>query len=239
MRIVRIKGGLGNQMFQYTFALRLKDLTGEEVKLDYSACYHVAKKICEARSKQFQLALGEASKEEIRKVCIFPLDSAPFLTRRYRGMVYAEKALNRKYFFEPNRSYIDPRTILKYRYYDGYWQSWRYADPIRDRLIADFVPNYEMSDATKAMIRQVSSENSVFVGVRKGDYTATAAAQKHFGSFSNDYYLKAMNLISERVKDPVFYIFSNDIQWCKDHMDWEAIASFTAIRRTRRATLKS
>jgi len=37
MRIVKLKGGLGNQMFQYSFAKLIECKTGEDVKLDYSA----------------------------------------------------------------------------------------------------------------------------------------------------------------------------------------------------------
>ena len=61
------------------------------------------------------------------------------------------------------------------------------------------------------MIDHVSSENSVFVGIRKGDYEKEA---KHYGYFDNEYYIRAMSYISERIDNPVFYIFSNDIKWC-------------------------
>ena len=40
MKIVRIKGGLGNQMFQYSFAMLLKRMSGENVKIDMSAFDH-------------------------------------------------------------------------------------------------------------------------------------------------------------------------------------------------------
>ena len=81
----------------------------------------------------------------------------------------------------------------------------------------EFVPNYDISTKTKDIIEKVKQENSVFVGIRKGDYSNS---ESHFGSFGNDYYQKAMNYISSKVENPVFYVFSNDIPWVKENIDF-------------------
>lgn len=220
MRIVRVKGGLGNQLFQYSYAKLIEELTHEAVKLDYSACYSSKEEMCQARIKQFKLSLKEASENEIRKNCLFR-HSSTFETPLYRIFLMLEKTFNSQYYFEPNRAYTNPQNIIDKQYYDGYWQSWRYVDSVKDKVYHDLVPLCPISLQSQEFINRVSREESVFLGIRKGDYTSSRKARKHFGSFSNSYFLSAMKIISERVPNPVFYIFSNDIQWCKQNIDWK------------------
>jgi len=111
-------------------------------------------------------------------------------------------------------------TLKKFLYYDGYWVAWKYVEEMNDILRTEFVPNYELSKKTKKTIEIVQKQNSVFVGIRRGDYLNTKnKMNKIFGTLGPDYYLRAMKYISERVEEPVFYIFSNDIEWCKNNLE--------------------
>lgn len=217
MKIVKLKGGLGNQMFQYAFAKLIEKKTGEEVKLDYTS-YSALKNdtVRKPRLERFNLSICSASSKDIEKKCLLQHqgNSQALL---YKIGIYAEKTLNRKYYFEENRAYVDTDSILKYEYFDGYWQSYRYIEQVKDEIIKDFTPK-TLSQKTTDDINMFSKQNSVFVGVRKGDYTKSKYAQRHFGSFSSDYYNTAMKKISEKTENPIFYIFSNDINWCKQNL---------------------
>ena len=218
MRIVKLKGGLGNQMFQYAFAKLLEQTTGEEVVLDYSAYGSLKNDLVRVpRIKKFDLSLREATKKEIKEVCFFShtSDSQSVI---YRSKVYLEKTLNKRYYWEPDRAYRSIQDLQNYLYYDGYWQSWRYVKEVKEKLIADFKPNYDLSLNTRNMMSQMSTEDAIFVGVRRGDYLKEIT---HYGSFSSDYYLRAMHLVAEHCNKPVFYVFSNDIEWCKENISWK------------------
>lgn len=220
MKIVKIKGGLGNQLFQYAFALYLQSMVNEEVKLDFLSCYGTKDLTCTDRIKMFNLSLPVASNEEIKKSCKF-FNKYPLLSLRYRVTTLFAKTFDKKnYFFEVSRHFLDIKQMLNYKYYDGYWQSYLYSDAIKDALKRDLTPKDDLSDKTKQMINKISSENSVFIGIRKGDYAAGKSNLARFGSFSVDYYLNAIKKMKELVKDPVFYVFSNDIEWCKQNIDW-------------------
>lgn len=217
MKIIKLKGGLGNQMFQYAYAKLLENMTGEEIRLDYSAFQTIKNDAVRVpRLKKFDISIPEAQSGELKKICMFK-HQGNSLSYKYKAWVLLDEFLNRKYYREHTRAYIPPESLVKYSYFDGYWQSWRYVDPVMDVLEREFTPNYELSEKTKAAQETMRSQNSVFVGVRKGDYAAEAA---HWGSFGTEYYRKAMNYIGERAEHPVFYIFSNDIEWCKKNIDW-------------------
>lgn len=216
MKVVKLKGGLGNQLFQYSFALLLSTLTSEEVRLDYSAYEdNSGDTVRVPRLTQFNISVNACTKEEIRKITIFP-HNMKYGTLIYKVFVYLESKFNSKYFLSP-REYIDPNQIIKYSYFDGYWQNIDYLLPIQNRLFEDLIPKNELSDATNATISMIDKQNSVFIGVRRGDYTLEKG---HYGEFRSDYYLRAMEYISHRIKNPVFYIFSNDIEWCKMNLEW-------------------
>ena len=220
MKIVKLKGGLGNQMFQYAFAKLIEKKTGEQVKLDFSAYGSLKDDVIRVpRIAKFRLSLESASQDYVDSICMFK-HRGNSLSLLYKAFIFAEKTFNKKYFFEPDRTYISPEKILKYDYFDGYWQSYRYIDEVREEILKDFVPNYELSENTKRTIAQMQSENSVFIGVRKGDYTADKKSIAHYGNFDSSYYLAAMKKISEKVENPQFYIFSNDVEWCKKNLDW-------------------
>lgn len=217
MKIVKIKGGLGNQLFQYSFACLLTRITNETVKIDMSEYdTTIDDSIRKPRLLKMQILLEIAKKDEIDKICFFRHKGNP-LGIKYRLKIYLENLLNNKYFFEKNRAFIDPLDISENLYFDGYWQSWRYVNQVWQEIKNQFMPNYDIHDSTKKMLEEVSGCNSVFIGVRRGDY---ATEISHYGSFGNDYYQKAMNYISKHIENPIFYVFSNDIAWVKENIDF-------------------
>lgn len=217
MKIVKLKGGLGNQLFQYSYAFLLKKMTGEDVKIDLTPYKErLDDQIRKPRILKMSLSIPIASAEDISKICKIKHEG-DILTFRYRALTIAENIINRAYYWEKNRAYIDPETIKDYQYFDGFWQSWRYVESVWNELKNEYVPNYAIHESTQEMIDQVSRENSVFIGIRKGDYSAEAS---HYGNFGNGYFQKAMDYISEHVEAPVFYVFSNDIPWVKEKIDF-------------------
>ena len=215
MKIVKLKGGLGNQLFQYCFAIYLQNETGDEVKLDYSF-YNVNEigRVQQPRISNFNLQLQCADESEVRNACFF--DHRRRNKLKYYFTLLLEIVFNRKYYFETSMVHKYPLSFLDHRYFDGYWQSWRLVDYVFPIIKNHFVP-ISLSKDTSDAIDAVCKCNSVFVGVRKGDY---GAEKKKYGSFNLDYYLSAMRYIDEHVKDPVYYVFSDDVEWVKRNLDF-------------------
>ena len=218
MKIVKIKGGLGNQMFQYSFAILLKEMTNENVKIDMTAFENcIDDEIRKPRLLKYNISLPIASPEEIKKIRKFQIKNNPLKYIDKIKIVF-ECLLNHKYFLEANRKFRQPEKLLHYSYFDGYWQSWRYVDSIRNQLVKEFTPNYQLHTKTVCFQEKMKNENSVFIGVRRGDYELD---KKHFGVFGESYYNTAIKIIMKAVTNPVFYIFSNDVNWCKNNLNFE------------------
>lgn len=217
MRIVKVKGGLGNQLFQYAFACLIQQRTGDTVKLDMSSFSDLLNDpIRQPRLLKFNISLPVAEERDIHSLCMLK-HKGNLLSFQYRAKTLLENTLNKNYYWEKNRAYIDPNLIDRYLYFDGYWQSWRYVDAVWELIRTELVPNYPIHEETRIMIDRVKDEDSVFVGIRRGDYTTD---QNHYGSFGNSYYQRGMDYFSSRINRPTFYVFSNDIPWVKDNIDF-------------------
>lgn len=218
MKIVRIKGGLGNQMFQYAFAKLVEHLTDTIVKLDMSDYESLLNDpIRSPRLLCFNLSLPIAEKTELKKYWLTPHKGNTF-SSIFKLQLLIEKWFNRKYYLETNRAFVDPARILKYDFFDGYWQSHKYLSAINGEIKKDFVSKEKISEKSAAYIDAYKNDNVTFVGIRKGDYLAEI---NHYGVLSNDYYLRGMEYIESHCPGSTFCVFTNDVEWCKQNLDFK------------------
>ncbi|MDE7268917.1 MAG: alpha-1,2-fucosyltransferase [Acetatifactor sp.] len=223
MKIVKVKGGLGNQMFQYAFHRLLQEKYHcEDVRLDLK--YYGEAGVDDIRLSRLgrmHTRFQAATDAELRKICLFKHEGNP-LSRSYRIKVGLDAKLNKKYFFENNRAYRDVPGLLHYQYFDGYWQSWRYLEPIAGQLKQEFTCD-TLSERTLEYRKLFSGMNSVFVGVRRGDYFDNEKLANHYGRTDVEYYKKAVAYMKEKLDNPVFVFFSNDMPWVKEYLNGEVL----------------
>lgn len=221
MKIVNIIGGLGNQMFQYAFALSLQKKTEDKVYIDISHFNHIlVKKIRSANlhngfeiEKVFPNAhLEHAKWHQLIKItwyCPNYLISRvvrKFLPKRKNEVI--QKVL--EYFeYQPN-----VYSIKGNAYFEGLWSSAKYFKPIQNTLMHTFAhPKATGQNAT--YIAEMSGTNSVGIHVRRGDYLM----EPDFRDICEiDYYKKAIDNILSDGEKHIFYVFSNDMSWCKSHL---------------------
>lgn len=91
----------------------------------------------------------------------------------------------------------------------GYWQSEKYFKDYRDEIVSMLTPTYPMTASFLKQKEQIESTNSVAVHVRRGDYVALGIC------LSDVYYREALLRICQKVNDPVFYVFSDDMEYAK------------------------
>lgn len=216
MKIVKVSGGLGNQMFQYAFARALEIRSGEDVYLDTSTYSYMPAHNGFELDKVFAVKYREA-----REVDVAHLGTRP------RSMT---EKIRRKYFTKRSH-YIDryfrydPKVFeLKGdRYFEGYWQSEKYFVPLEESLrqefefVADPGPqNRQILEGTdKAHGPEISGRrNLVSVHVRRGDSLRMASTR----ACTDTYYSNAFKLVRGRRTRPLFLVFSDDVPWCRANL---------------------
>lgn len=222
MKIINITGGLGNQMFQYAFALALKNkFPNEEILIDtqhYNSIFF----------KHFK-GINLHNGFEIEKV--FPnaklKTASPYKLAKLSYWIpnYVLSRLARRILPRKKSEYIAP-YIKNYSYdrhafeniescyYEGYWQCVEYFKPIKEQLRTIFshpVPNKYNSD----LIKKIQGCSSVGIHVRRGDYLNEPEFR---GICDIEYYRKSIRHILTKNPNCSFFIFSNDSQWCKENL---------------------
>jgi hypothetical protein len=96
---------------------------------------------------------------------------------------------------------------------EGYWQSEYYFRDIRAQLLDEIQPV-----ATPDLPDWIQQRETVAVHVRRGDYLVESA----IGCLGSSYYERAMDIMRERLNNPLFVFFSDDIPWCKQTFSGES-----------------
>ena len=103
---------------------------------------------------------------------------------------------------------------------NGNFENSKYFKDIIPVLKKEFVPKHGPLAENDHLYKVINETNSVCVNVRRGDYLKGVNKDNYFVC-DLDYYKKAIELIREKVENPTFIFFSNDIQWVKDNIKLE------------------
>lgn len=130
---------------------------------------------------------------------------------------------NRRYIVEPTFSYWSGIASLNDNcYLEGYWQSERYFKEFSNIIRADFEFKAPISASNNELAVQIVNTNAVSMHIRRGDYISNKKNTSIYSVCSLDYYRLAIATVTEKVTNPVFYIFSDDIPWVKSNLTIKA-----------------
>jgi hypothetical protein len=217
MIIVKLIGGLGNQLFQYAAGRYLSHVHQTDLLLDTSflninpdgaytkrnlelGVFNIDLKIAtEADIKKFRIKQSNKISREFQR-------TLPILyTNLYAaesGVLYQKQFLN----------------FPKNTYLDGFWQCEKYFKSIESVLVNELKPRIPLNEANKYWLTKIQSCESVSIHVRRGDYVSDKTAQSHHGVCSLDYYSQAVELIQKTHKLIEVFVFSDDLDWCKQNL---------------------
>lgn len=212
MIIAEIGRGLGNSMYVYAAAKSLAKHHNTELKLDTSHLRSWPKLEksggdWEPELKRFNISSEIATRKEVRR---FILRTRFRLTDKIIGRF---KLFERDvYRFPTSGSIEDFFNLPNNIYLKGYLGDEKFFKSIKSRIKREFTLKEENKKKIKLLLDKISKENSVSIHVRRGDLIKIGALV-----LSPDYYKKAIEKIKKKVKNTKFYVFSDDIWWCKEN----------------------
>ena len=224
MIIIRVMGGLGNQMQQYALYEKFRAI-GKEARLDLSWFEDAALQANVLAKRGLELLLfdGLTFEKASRQECEALLGekggpdsglagTASFLRKVKRKLIPAMDP----HFYETDM-YHPEIFSFENKYLEGHWACEKYYHDIlpllREKIRFPKSQNPENARAAERMER----ENSVSVHIRRGDYLDPENAGMFGGICTDEYYETAMNQVREQLPDARFYMFSDDPAYLKKH----------------------
>lgn len=219
MIAVTLIGGLGNQMFQYALGRKLAIENNTQLLLDLS---FLKTKASGYTQRNFELDVFNIHADILSDNELLKFNAThknKFTRKLYKILPFLNnyKIVREKgHHFQPNLLKINGNCLFY-----GFWQSEKYFTEIRDVLKNDFSPKNAPSEENQLIIQKISACHSVSLHVRRGDYVNLKDANNFHGICGLDYYSQAIEHIKKNIDNPVFFIFSDDVNWCKENIQTE------------------
>ena len=223
MKYVSLTGGLGNQMFIYAFYEELR-ARGNRATIFVQH---------RSNSKKY----GHQGYELEKIFNINPYDGfvaalavslltlysqlLRFFPVKYRANLYRVAGIH--VIRVPENFIYYPEVFNfknKHELFRGTWQSERFFEHAKENVRSSFQFKTELlSLKTSEIARKMSTETSVSIHIRRGDYLSPQYKDGFGGICTMDYYERAIEMIRSKVVNPHFYVFTDDIKWVKENFN--------------------
>jgi hypothetical protein len=218
MKIIKFQGGLGNQIFQYVFYEYLKKKY-KNVKVDLRE-YKNNKSFHYGFELEKILNIGELERADNLSLLRYSYNvfyNIPYLGRRIYSFINSKI-----YKFKKNRytytesNFSNENLYYKFKedevvYYDCFFQYESIFEKVSDEIKSK-IRKEKLDVKNENIIKEMTKNNSVFLHVRRGNYLNHSAFQ---GICTEKYYSSAIKHIENNIKNPIFYVISNDITYCQ------------------------
>lgn len=220
MDVIVISNGLGNQMSQYALYLKKRSLK--------QSVTFIFDERCQSIHNGFELknVFGIDYNNGIIKKILFKFFRV-LLAEKYifisRPIIILLNLCGIKLIKE-NTNYDFNDNLLKAHkgicFYFGGWHSEKYFNSITSEVKSAFEMSFSADDNYNLnLVNMISSSNSVSIHIRRGDYMSKENYETFGSVCTKEYFEKAISLIHEKIENPVFFIFSNDFEWVKQHFN--------------------
>lgn len=200
MKIFAFQAGLGNQFFQYAY-------------YQYLCRHFPSSKFYGFYPKR---ALHDHNGLEIDKWFDVELPKSSRLSNIIATILFWINKLFEKmqlpYLFTDSDRFRKPDSL----FYLGYWQDKKYYQEVKT---PSFRTDLKIGQENERFLKMISESNSVAVHVRRGDYINYNIRNFYGNICTIDYYKRAILEIRKRVKNPIFFFFSDDITYVEEHFN--------------------
>jgi hypothetical protein len=202
---VRLRGGIGNQLFQYAMARRLASYNNAELIIDNISGF--LKDVDYRRSYEL----------DIFNLPFKTLSSNTFFLYNYKRKII--KLINRFYKLK-NNIYLEEvnmsfdKHLLDFQfnkclYLDGYWQCYEYFSDVQKKIKSDLQLDLNQMYEDKELLMNIYKHESVAIHFR---FFSNENSVNNSDNISFEYYKKAILYSTEKLCNPHFFIFSDNIK---------------------------
>lgn len=222
MIIVRLQGGLGNQLFQYAFGYAMS--RRYDVPLVLDASLYSLKNFGTDTPREYKLDNFNI-KADVRDRPI-GLAGRLLSSRYFRGILGISQKpgfklpinlIEERSMAYEERPYFPPST-----YYSGFFQSERYfkefESEIRKQLTLSKAASPEFESFRRLIETANESRISVAIHIRRGDFLTHPDSLKNIGFAPLDYFEKAISFFENKFPNVSFFVFSDDVEWAKTNI---------------------
>ncbi len=239
MIYLEMAGRLGNQLFRYAFAKRIQKITGEELYIDFKRVYSKGEEkdgwtnslklfntqnYYEVNDRKDIFYKNASFMQKIiytiYKVGNFYFKKDKAKLRRYQ--LKCQPLLNKYnlYFIEIGYYDYDFKYLKnnKVKYICGCFECDKYFIDIRDEILKEFQSNRPINENNKLLYEKMKSTESICISIRRGDFVTNEKNSKLYNICDLEYYNNAIKIIKEKIEKPVFFVFSDDINWARENI---------------------
>ena len=213
---ISVKGGLGNQMFFYAFSLYLKSKGFNPQIIWFEYIYTKQHNGIEL-IRAFDISLDNYSKSKISFFLKINNMRLPIKLKRILGRIFKSQYFYCKLIRQTSPYNFD-EIVLNFRnrpvIIDGFWQNYKYLEDIKGKVYESFQFKLPFHFSQNRFLLNINSCNSVSLHIRRGDYLDPTFKELNVIR-KIDYYIHAIQLIKESVDNPIFFIFTDDLEWAK------------------------
>ena len=215
MIVVKLIGGLGNQLFQYAVARHIAEIHRVVLKIDISG--FETYKLHKYSLWPFNIQENFASLEEVTALTV---RKQGIVERVIRRVLHKPPKPAPTHIREKKRFHFNP-DILNLSagvYLDGSWQSEKYFADIETVIRQEFTVKTPQVGKDKELAEQMASCESVSLHIRRGDYVSDSHTNQILGPSDLDYYFRCVEYFTQTVKNPHFFIFSDEPEWARNNL---------------------
>ncbi len=218
MILVKLKGGLGNQMFQYAIGRSLSIRTNTLLYLDVNELTDISQPHTYRKYElnNFNVKAKVTSDSFItyqKKIIGFlAILLNPFLKKKI-----LKRIIEKQFNYDQSVSLCSDNSYLI-----GYWNSPKYFNEHEDIIKKDFSFDFNLDDLDKQVAEKIKFTFSVSLHIRRCDYITNPETNSYHGICDNEYYNKAVSIILEKNKNAIFFIFTDDPTWVKQNFSIKA-----------------
>jgi len=211
MIIINLTGGLGNQMYQYAIGRYISINNKTKLKYHFTSALLNTKRDFEL--DVFNIKATKATSEDLKRMGTAQnryVNRILYLLDERMSIRFNPRIVTQRF---PLSFDIKLRNTPDNSYVQGYFADEKYFEGIEDVLLDDFTLKIPLVQVNLRLIEKMREVNSVSLHVRRGDYLTNKTNIPQF--IGTQYYLDSIQQIQKKVVNPYYFVFSDDISWCK------------------------